>query len=211
MKENKNWKAERLQARAQRKAAFMERFHHMKPSPTPYFQFTNIPDTERLTFEQVDESNYLEIYDLFRDDPNPYVIDEYKDLNKLEKYTDYQLYWNRNAVKKAACDWLIKLKASKETIGILNIHELTRETFNDNHKKGFIGYSIGQQYRRKYYATEATKKLIEYARHQHDLNKLVANVKKENIASRDLLLKLGFVDCTEDYYYSDVYDYYMLI
>jgi len=104
----------------------------------------------------------------------------------------------------------IKLKATKETIGILNLYELMRETFNDHHKRGFIGYNIGQPYRRKYYATEAVKQLIQYTRNQHDLNKLVAHLKKENTTSRDFLLKLGFVNCTEEYYYSDKYDYYEL-
>ena len=207
MKENNTQKSEKLQAREEQKAAFMERMQHMKPRPTPYFPFTNIPDTERLTFEIVDESNYTQMYDLFREDPSPFIIDEYKDWDKLEEYIDHQLYWSRNATKRAGCDWLIKLKATKETIGIINLYELMRETFNDHHKRGFIGYNIGQAYRRKYYATEAVNQLIQYAHNQHDLNKLVANTHKENAPSKAFLLKLGFVERTDDYYYSDVCDY----
>ncbi len=209
MKANK--KAEVSQTRTQRKAAFMERLQYMQLRETPYFPFTNLPDTERLSFEMVNEHNYPAIYDLFRDDPSPFVIDEYKDWDKLEDYMDYQLYWNRNATKRASCDWLVQLKSTKATIGIVNLYELRRETFNDHHKRGFIGYNIAQQHRRQYYATEAVKQLIQYTHNQHNLNKLVAHLEKENTASRDFLLKLGFTNCTEEYYYSDKYDYYELV
>ena len=208
MKKDNSWKLERIANRKNRKQAFIERFYLR--NFTPHFNFTNLPPTKRLEFEVLDEVNYLQIYELFGGDSNPYVIDDYKDLDKLEEYIDHQLYLNKNSTKKGACDWFVKLKETKETIGILNIHELSRETFNDNHKKCFIGYSISEKFRRQHYATEAVENLIHYAFTHFGMNKIVANVEKGNIASVELLLKFGFIDKTENYYFKDQDDYYEL-
>ncbi len=196
------WKTERIQNRKKRKEEFLQR--HYISDPKPSFNFTNLPPTERLEYEMMDEQNYLEIYELFQNDSNTFVEDYYNDLEKLERYTDYQLYFNRFSHKRGACDWLIRLKTTKETIGVLNIYELSKEIFNNNHRKCFIGYSIGEKYRRKYYAMEVVENLIRYAFPHFKMEKLIANTDKGNIPSQELLLKLGFVEKTEDYYYFEI-------
>jgi len=56
---------------------------------SPKFEFTNLPDTERLTYEVLDKTNYFEVHKVFKDDGNPFVITEYKQLDKLEHYVDF--------------------------------------------------------------------------------------------------------------------------
>lgn len=62
---------------------------------------------------------------------------------------------------------------------------------NEDRNNIDIGYCINKKYWRKGYASEAVKKLIEWAR-EHDIKTVTAEVAKENEASCELLIKLGF-------------------
>jgi RimJ/RimL family protein N-acetyltransferase len=158
----------------------------------------------------MNDENYLEVFETFKNDMNSFVLKDYKDLEKWEDYVDYQLYWNRLSCKNGGCDWLIKLKNTQQTVGILNLYELNRETYNDNHKKCMIGYSIGEAFRRQHYATEAVKQLVLHAFEYFDLHTIIANTEKDNLASKALLTNFGFVEKTEKYYYSEEHDYFEL-
>ena len=56
-----------------------------------------------------------------------------------------------------------------------------------------IGYGISEAYRNNGYTTEAAKALVQYAFEKAGQDALAAIVKPENIASRRVLEKLGFV------------------
>ncbi len=81
----------------------------------------------------------------------------------------------------------ILLKKGKKLIGMVNIYSL-----NYKDKKAKIGYWIGKHYRRKGYAFEASKSMIEFAFSNLNLNKITGNTLAENKASNNLLKKLGF-------------------
>jgi RimJ/RimL family protein N-acetyltransferase len=182
-----------------------------KTPAEPSYEYIDLPDTERLTFELVTEDNYTTIHQLFANDSNPFVINDYKDSNELEKYIDCQLNYNRYSRKYGACDWLIQLKETKQYIGILNLYSLSQETFNDIHKRCMIGFSMSEAFRRKYYTLEAVRQLIDHANQHYGRNKIVANTEKDNRASQSFLRKMGFEERTEDYYYKDKYDYFVLL
>ena len=55
-----------------------------------------------------------------------------------------------------------------------------------------IGYWVGEQYQRQGYATEACKILIKRAFVDLNIERIYATYKKENIASKRVLEKLGF-------------------
>lgn len=154
------------------------------------------------------ESNYLEIYEMFKNDESEFVQKGYKDKTSLEEYLDYQLNYNRYSPKKCSCDWFYKLKDGGEYIGLLNMYELSRETFANNHKKCMIGFTTKKEFRRKYFTTEAVKSLIEHVFNAYDLEKVIANTNKTNEASKKLMEKIGFKDVTEDFYYAESYDFF---
>lgn len=58
--------------------------------------------------------------------------------------------------------------------------------------KAEIGYEISQPHRRRGYAIEAVKALIEWARREHGVQGFIASVSPGNVASRGLICKLGF-------------------
>lgn len=71
-----------------------------------------------------------------------------------------------------------------------------------------IGYSINPIYSRKGYITEVLKALLLKLKERHSDRKIVAMTEKENIPSKNLLLKLGFVyDGWVDKWQSEVYVY----
>jgi len=58
--------------------------------------------------------------------------------------------------------------------------------------KAEIGYEISPPQRRRGYASEAVRALIEWARREHGVQGFIASVSPGNAASRGLISKLGF-------------------
>ena len=60
-----------------------------------------------------------------------------------------------------------------------------------------LGYWVGEEYQRRGYATEACRSLIKRAFDDLCIKQIYATFKKENLASRRVLEKLGFEYYTE--------------
>jgi RimJ/RimL family protein N-acetyltransferase len=56
-----------------------------------------------------------------------------------------------------------------------------------------IGYAVEPAHRRRGFATEATRALLDWARREHGVRHFVASVGPTNVASLALVRKLGFV------------------
>ncbi len=194
-----------LKKENQDKQSSKKEFKIIRP---PQFEFDNLPDTERLSYEMLDEHNYLEVYQMFKEDDNPFVIEEYKQLEKLDRYVDALLNYAKTSAKRGGCDWLVKLRETGAYISLINIYDLNRETFNDNHKKCMIGFTTAKNYRQQYYTFESVKHLIHYAVNHFGMELIIADTDKQNEVSKKFLRKLGFVEATNKYYYADKYDFF---
>jgi RimJ/RimL family protein N-acetyltransferase len=162
----------------------------------PRFDFKNLPDSDRLRYELMTWDNYKQVLDLFENDPNPYVSEDFKTLYRLEDYVVDQLEYSRFSFKQGACDWFLRLKTTNELVGILHIYGLNWALIDGKHPVCAVGYAIGEKHRRRGFATEATAHLllqIPIIFHRYEI---IANSNKNNAASRCLLENLGF---TEDY------------
>jgi RimJ/RimL family protein N-acetyltransferase len=60
-----------------------------------------------------------------------------------------------------------------------------------------LGYTVLEPFRRRGYAAEAARELMEWAREQHGIRTFVASVSPENEPSLALVRKLGFVHVDE--------------
>ncbi|VVB80687.1 Acetyltransferase (GNAT) domain protein [uncultured archaeon] len=127
-----------------------------------------------------------------------------------------------NQTNKELIRFAIFLKKNKEVIGLLDLHNWKRgettpvlhshqpqvssprlhtskqfsATFLQNASAGGkvkIGYWIGKEYRRKGYVSEIVPKVIEYAFNELKVEKIIAKVLIDNIASQKLLEKFNFV------------------
>jgi [ribosomal protein S5]-alanine N-acetyltransferase len=162
----------------------------------PRFDYKNLPDSDHLCYELMTWNNYKQVLDLFENDPNPYVSQDFKTLYRLENYVVDQLEYSRFSFKQGACDWFLRLKHTNELVGFLHIYGLNWELIDGKHPVCAIGYAIGEKYRQKGYATEATTHLLQQIPIIFQRYEVIANSNKTNTASRRLLEILGF---TEDY------------
>lgn len=96
--------------------------------------FDVVKPSVRLEYELVEESNVIKLLKIFKEDDNPYVTEDYKDLKKLKKYYKYMQQLRTSQSNLAGHDWLIKLKDTQTYIGVISIYELSRETINDHQR-----------------------------------------------------------------------------
>lgn len=81
----------------------------------------------------------------------------------------------------------VELKSSGELIGDVAFCTLVHDE-----KQALMGYSLASPYWRKGYAFEAIGRLLEYLFEERCLHRVVAECDVENVASWNLLEKLGF-------------------
>lgn len=110
--------------------------------------------------------------------PFPY---ELEDAHKFFKYLNY--------INNHGNSYELGIFNNKDNsfIGVISLADISLENQNAE-----IGYWIAKKYWRKGYATEAAMLVVEYAFEEFNLNRIYANLQKENIASLTLLTRLGF-------------------
>ena len=172
-------------------------FPFMIPKRKPRFDYQNLPETERLRYELLTWDNYKQMFDLFQNDPNPFVMDDFKTIEDLEMYAVSQLEYNWYSFKRGACDWFLWSKDTSELVGVLHLYDLNWELYEGKHPSCTVGYAIGEKYRRKGFAFEAMSHLLTQIPLIFKRYEVGANPKIANINSRYLLEKLGFIEHKE--------------
>ncbi|RXJ04626.1 N-acetyltransferase [Anaerobacillus alkaliphilus] len=103
----------------------------------------------------------------------------------------YATHWIascKDRLKKGnSYSFAIILKETTELVGCITL------TVALNHKRGEIAYWIGKPYWHNGYATEATIRIIEFAFHQLQLNRVWACVMTKNKASIEVMKKSGLL------------------
>jgi RimJ/RimL family protein N-acetyltransferase len=95
--------------------------------------------------------------------------------------------------------YLVFEKGNGEFIGEAGLFHLL---FDDTQPEIEIGYHLHKKFWRKGYATELAKALIQWGFQNLSVNKLVAGMYPENVASQKVLKKSGF-DCVGEKHLSD--------
>jgi RimJ/RimL family protein N-acetyltransferase len=167
------------------------------PKRKPRFDYQNLPDTQQLRYELLTWDNYTQMLDLFQNDPNPFVMDDFKTIEELEMYAVSQLEYNWYSFKRGACDWFLWAKDTNELVGVLHLYDLNWELYEGKHPSCTVGYAIGEKYRRQGFAFEAMTHLLTQIPLIFKRYEVGANPKIANINSRYLLEKLGFTEHRE--------------
>jgi len=154
------------------------------------FIFPPIISNEKLEFEELSANNYHELVNIFENDTNPFIQEEYKSRDKAEKYYHAYQYFRNLSSNTNHRDWFIKLKKTGEYIGLINLYDLAFE--GEYSKICSIGYATGEKYRGKGWTKDAVRTLIAYAFEELNLECVTASTLKENIISRSFLHSLGF-------------------
>lgn len=83
--------------------------------------------------------------------------------------------------------WSIARKDNDEMIGAIGLY------INNNHERAEISYDLSKEYWRQGIMSAAIKRLLEYSFLHIGIRRMEAQTLKENHASTNLLMKLGFV------------------
>lgn len=114
--------------------------------------------------------------------------DAYMDCSKAfhEMGTEYQELMDLFAQRDS--QYMITLKESGEVIGTINVFADESRAVDTME----IGYSIAHAHQRKGYAFEALSALLDLLQNDLCLEMVTAGALPENVASENLLMKLGF-------------------
>ncbi|WP_026574929.1 GNAT family N-acetyltransferase [Bacillus sp. UNC438CL73TsuS30] len=96
--------------------------------------------------------------------------------------------FQRNFIEKRGIRWGIVLKANQKFIGTIGLNGLQLKN-----KRAEIGYEIHPHYWRNGYTSEAINEVLRFSFEKLDLYRIGAVVYPENVASVNLLKKIGFI------------------
>lgn len=142
--------------------------------------------TQRLLLREINAEDAEGIYSyLSKEEVMKYYGREpLKHLNEAKEITEI---YSKNFEENRGIRWGIEEQDSKGIIGTVGFHNM-----RELHKRAEIGYEIHPDYWRKGYASEAIREALSFGFQELDLNRIGAIVFKENKASSNLLMKLGF-------------------
>jgi ribosomal-protein-alanine N-acetyltransferase len=148
---------------------------------------TPILETKRLILRPGKISDAQNVYNNWATDND---VVRFMRWNAHES-VDVTVAWLSDAEKNIgdseSFDWLFVLKEINQPIGSGGMF------YNDKHDMFEIGYCIMKKYWGLGIVTEATSKIIDFAKNSIKATELFACVAKENPASGRVLEKLGFV------------------
>ncbi|WP_411682363.1 GNAT family N-acetyltransferase [Clostridium thailandense] len=152
-------------------------------------------ETDRCILRCFEEKD-LDSFTMYRNNEEWMKYQGFKNLTKEEYRKALLVPLNMESGIQLA----VALKATDNLLGDLYLIK--------NEKTITIGYTINPLYSRKGYISEVLKGLLPKLKTDYFDCKIIAMTEKENIASKNLLLKLGFVyDGWIDEWQEEVYVY----
>lgn len=115
---------------------------------------------------------------------------------------------SRNVIQTIFNDdttWAIVLKETEEVIGAIGYGASCDCKLPAREGEPIAGYWIGKAYWNKGYCTEALAAIIEHVRHSTLIPSLICGHFTDNVASRHVMLKCGFLPTGETAYDEQLY------
>lgn len=143
-------------------------------------------ESSRLDFVEID-SEYIFFLTtlLINDDEMKYIPNKYNDDTDIKILIE-TLKKDLISEDRTSYFYIIIEQLRNIPIGIVNIKKLKKENFN----QGILGYIIKKEYCGNGYATEASRKIIEYGFETLDLQEITASSVIVNSRSENILNKL---------------------
>ncbi|CAM2901271.1 GNAT family N-acetyltransferase [Paenibacillus sediminis] len=148
--------------------------------------------TDRLVLKVLNEQDHEMIVRYLN--RNKHFLKEWEPIRKPEYFTasfqsklladEYNQIINGQLFKV----WIFLKDDEEEVIGSVSLNNIVRGAFQSCH----VGYRLDHQHLNKGYMTEALKAVIEHAFVQMNLHRLEANIMPRNLASLQVVQKLGF-------------------
>lgn len=161
---------------------------------------STIYETQRLVFRPLELSDVDGFFEM-NDNPNvnKFLRNPVTTKIEAEKYIQKIIdEYNKNGISRFA----VFLKESNKLIGFSGLKYRSQE--ENNHINFYdLGYRFSEKHWNKGYATEAAMFWLNYGFNEMNLSEIYASAVSENIASNNLLKKLGF-KMTNQYYVNDL-------
>ncbi|MBD1916776.1 GNAT family N-acetyltransferase [Phormidium sp. FACHB-322] len=142
-------------------------------------------ETPRLWLRQATDADADAIFSLFSD----FRVTQFHDLDTFTQLQEARAVVERRRVgfeTDRGIRWAIALKPSNSLIGSCGF------TWDRASNRAEVGYELASQYWRQGIMTEALSAILTYGFEVKGLDNIVAEVMLKNIASKQLLKKLGF-------------------
>jgi len=150
-------------------------------------------ETKNLILRQLTEDDANDVFNYFSKDD----VFKYYNLNKFTKLKQAERlikHFNKQFFYSKHIRWGISLKKNNKIIGSCGYHHCDFNVLQKFDYKAEIGYELTPEYWRKGIMTEALKEIIKYGFKELKLNRIEALIIPENIASRKLVEKVGFIE-----------------
>ena len=157
---------------------------------TPFWEFPETIPGEDLRLERMTFENYQELVSVFADDENPFVEQQFRQLDTLYEYVGYLMAIFPYHGKHGGADYLVYPTGEHLPAGIVHLYDLNIET--DKKDRAFIGFQIGSAHRGTSVGHRAVSALEGYALEQRGLERLYATTLIDNIGSINFLLRRGY-------------------
>lgn len=146
-----------------------------------------IAETKRLLIREMTLADLDDINALYRESEftgfmHPSSLDRHEEEEKIKAYIAYMYGLYQFGM------WVVIEKESGKLIGRVGFGIADYLEFSEID----MGYLIGERYRRRGYAEEASRAALDYAEHTLYLPQISAYIDRENLVSLHLIEKLGF-------------------
>jgi len=137
-------------------------------------------NTKRLIIRNFRDDDYKDLYE-YLSDPKTYIFEPGQPIT-LKKSKKLCMERSKNNIFIA-----IELKQEKKMVGHIYFNRIEPKEYDIFE----IGYIFNKKYQGNGYATEAAKKIIEYAFLDYKIHKIIAGCDSKNKKSWKLLERLG--------------------
>jgi ribosomal-protein-alanine N-acetyltransferase len=146
-------------------------------------------ETERLILREIlpIDRNGLFAID---SDPDVNIYLGNNPVENIEKIDDIIKFIRKQYVENGIGRWAMVEKSTNNFIGWTGL-KLVRELTNNHIDYYDLGYRLNKSYWGKGFATEAAKASLQYGFNTLNLNKIYAIADSKNVASRNVLEKVG--------------------
>ncbi len=147
---------------------------------------TPVIETERLLLRPLTVKDAEAIFEGWARDKDVARYMRWNPHKSIEETIEWLAGEEAAAEREDIYNWGFVLKADQKLIGSGGL------IFSEKHQMFEIGYNLAQDYWGKGFATEAARRIVEYASEKLKIKILFATHATDNVASGKLIEKIGF-------------------
>lgn len=149
--------------------------------------FDNIPEleTDRLILRQLSDERAADYFEIFADAEvtRYYDVDTMTNIDQAKALIDRH---NTHFQNRVSIRFVLELKATGKVIGSIGLYNFNGEESVE------IGFDLNRRYWKQGFMTEALQRLIGFIFNDLEVSSIYAGFLENNIASENLMKRLGF-------------------